>query len=249
MMRFPTLAAVGLLLFAFAFTTPSATFAQPDDPAATADDPFGDESATPAEDATDPAMSDDFSFDDSDFNFDEMEEWDEAAWEEEFGNQPFDPNAPPDELVGLLIGVYGVAILIGLIIGFGILALICWLVSSALKAVPEQYREMSTGQIWLLMIPCFPLIWNFFVYQRVPRSFQNYFNAVGQTQHGDCGAQIGLWYAICSACSIVPCLNYIAGPASLVLLIIMLVKLWGLKGEAEKLQSGGGDMSTSTLDV
>ena len=245
MKRFSVWAAAGLLLFTIALCGPSASFAQEVEPAAPAE-PFGSDPSLPA-DPSDPAMSDDFTFDENDFG---EVEWDDAAFEEEFGNAPFNPNAPPEELLPVIIGVYGVALAIGLIIGLGILALVCWLVSTALKAVPEQYREMSTGQVWFLMIPCFNLVWNFFVYQRVPRSFQNYFNAVGQTQHGDCGGQIGLWYAICAACSLIPCVNYIAGPASLVLLIIVIVKLWGLKGEAERLQAGGdGGMTSSTLDV
>jgi hypothetical protein len=48
---------------------------------------------------------------------------------------------------------------------------------------------------------------------------------------GDCGKGIGLWYAICAVCCIIPCLNYVAGPAALVLLIIYLVKVMDLKNQ------------------
>ncbi len=48
---------------------------------------------------------------------------------------------------------------------------------------------------------------------------------------GDCGEQIGLYCAICVVASIVPFVNYIAGPASLILGIIYLVKVLTLKGQ------------------
>jgi hypothetical protein len=256
MTRFPTLAA-GLMLAAL-LAAPSLVVAQPDDSGSTTTDPadpFGSDPSFPTDsfpsDSSDAFPSDmTFDPDSGEFTFDD-EAFDQQ-FNEDFGNAPFDPNAPPDEAIKAILAVYGIAIVFGLIIGFAILALVCWLVSTPLKAIPEQYREMTPGQVWLLMIPCFPLIWNFFVYQRIPKSFQNYFAATGKTQFGDCGAQIGLWYAICAACSVVPCLNYLAGPASLVLLIIMLVKLWSLKGEVERdLAGGGGEegMRSSTLDI
>ena len=51
----------------------------------------------------------------------------------------------------------------------------------------------------------------------------------GKSEHGDCGEKIGFWYAICGGLLIIPCVNYLAGPAGLVLLIIYLVKIHGLK--------------------
>ena len=48
---------------------------------------------------------------------------------------------------------------------------------------------------------------------------------------GDAGRGMGLAYAICAACSIVPCVGIFAGLAALVLLIIFLVKIYGLKAQ------------------
>ena len=90
---------------------------------------------------------------------------------------------------------------------------------------------MEPGLVWLLMIPLVPLVWNFFVYLRLPESYQSYFASVGRTDVGDCGRGIGQWYAICFLACAVPCVNYVAGPAALVLLIIFLVKVMGLKNQ------------------
>ncbi len=46
---------------------------------------------------------------------------------------------------------------------------------------------------------------------------------------GDCNRTLALAYCITAVLCIVPCLNYIAGPASLVLLVITLVKYNELK--------------------
>lgn len=133
--------------------------------------------------------------------------------------------------IAALVAVYMVAICVALVVGLAIQAVICWLVSTCYSRIPQQFREMEPGMVWLLMIPCFNLVWVFFVYPKLARSFKAYFDSVGKTDVGDCGAQLGLWYCICTACCIIPCLNYLAAPASLVLLIIFLVKAWGLKDQ------------------
>ncbi len=129
------------------------------------------------------------------------------------------------------IAVMLVAILIALAVGLAIGIVICVLLYKVQSAVPPNHRKIEPAMVWLLLIPLFNLIWNFFVYRRIPDSFQSYFASVGRTDVGDCGRNIGLWYAICAACSIIPCVNYVAGPAALVLLIIFLVKMFDLKSK------------------
>ncbi len=132
----------------------------------------------------------------------------------------------------LAIGAVGLAV--GLVVYFAILAGICWMISNALERVPREHRKMEPGQVWLLMIPCFNIVWNFFVFQRVPDSFASYFASVGRTDAGDSGKQLGLWFAITRAVVVVPIVNYIAGPAALVLLILCLVKFQDLKGRIQE---------------
>ncbi len=128
--------------------------------------------------------------------------------------------------LAVMLIILFVALLIGLAIAVGI----CIMLHIIQARVPVEHQKISPGMIWLMLIPLFGLVWNFFVFQRIPDSYQSYFDSVGDESVGDCGKGIGLWYAICAACSIIPCVNYIAGPAALVLLIIFLVKLFGLRG-------------------
>lgn len=141
-----------------------------------------------------------------------------------------DQHFNPDHL-NMLLAAYGVIIGIAMVVGLIIMAVICYLVSQIYEAIPEKHRTMIPGQVWLLMIPCFNLFWNFKVYPGLSQSFKSYFDSVGDTTVGDCSAQIALWYCITSVCCIIPCVNYIAGPAALVLFIIFLVKAFDLKAK------------------
>jgi len=81
------------------------------------------------------------------------------------------------------------------------------------------------------MIPCFSLIWNFFVFTRLPRSLKSHFDAVGRHDVDDCGRGLGLAYSICAACSIIPYLGCLTAIAALVLLILFLAKVNNLSGQ------------------
>ena len=140
------------------------------------------------------------------------------------------PNAaelmPKEVLAGMLV-FFAIAIVIVLAISI----LLLYLVYSCYQRIPAQHRQMEPWQVWLSLIPLFNLVWNFFVYPKLAKSYQSYFAEQGRTDVGDCGEKLGLWYAICAAVCIIPCVNYVAGPAALVLWIIFIVKALGLKGQ------------------
>jgi hypothetical protein len=143
-----------------------------------------------------------------------------------FQNQQMTPQETA-ALVAAMMTVVGIFLLIGLAIAI----VVCAILYSAQKRVPVEHRKIEPLMIWLLLIPLFNIVWNFFVYLRIPESYQSYFHSQGRTDVGDCGRGIGLWLSICYLATIIPCVNYIAGPAALVLLIIFLVKITGLKNQ------------------
>jgi hypothetical protein len=149
-----------------------------------------------------------------------------AQMHQDFGGGP-----PPEEAMAAILAIIVFVVLIALAISLAISIVICLLLSGCLSKLPPEHRVMEPGMVWLLLIPFFNIVWNFFVFIRISKSYQSYFAAQGKTQFGDCGEQIGLWYCICCVACMVPMVNYIAGPAGLVLLIVYLVKVLGLKGE------------------
>lgn len=147
----------------------------------------------------------------------------------------FDPSSggdiPPE-----FIAIYFVLIGVGLVIGIAVAIVLCVLFKKNYESIPAQFRLMEPNQVWLMLIPLFNLVWIYFVVLRLSDSYRAYFESRGDLSNGDCARSIGLWYAICTSCSVVPCLNYVAGPAALVLLIIYMVKVFALR---TKILGGG----------
>jgi hypothetical protein len=104
-----------------------------------------------------------------------------------------------------------------------------------LKKIPQQFRKMEPGMVFLLLIPCFSTIWLFFVNLRISDSFKAYFDSKNDTSVGDCGKQLGLWAAILNAAGVVfswiPLFGQLFPLAGLVLFILFLVKINTLKSQ------------------
>ena len=106
---------------------------------------------------------------------------------------------------------------------------VIFLVYTDFQRVPSAFRKLEPSLVWLLLIPCFNLVWNFYVFPRLADSFKAYFDSVGDTSVGNCGRDVGLGYAICTAASVIPFVGCLTGVVTLVLLILFLVKANELK--------------------
>jgi hypothetical protein len=138
----------------------------------------------------------------------------------------FDPNM----FAGL--GILAI-VCIGILFALAVNILICFLLQECFRRIPPQFRKQQPGMVWLLLIPCFSIVWNFFVFPPLSKSFKSYFDSINRTDVGDCQEGIGLAYSICHAASIVPYLGCLTGVASLVLLIIYLINTNGLKNQIQ----------------
>jgi hypothetical protein len=132
------------------------------------------------------------------------------AWQE----RGFDVGQPGNDAAGAMVTV--IIALLAIAVGLGIKVFIIYLNYKALDRLPPQFRQMEPWQPWLLFIPCFEIVWNFFVFTKVPASLRSYFNAKGRTDVGDCGESLGLWFAITAI---------FCGPVALVLLIMYLLRI------------------------
>jgi hypothetical protein len=145
------------------------------------------------------------------------------------------PAKMPDAAVGGVLAALGIFLLFVALAMLAIWIVILYLIYSCFQRIPPQHRQMEPWQAWLLLIPLFNIIWNFFVFPRLAKSYQGYFAEQGRTDVGDCGEKLGLWYAICALASIflawVPFLGPLIGLAGLILLIMFLVKALQLKGQ------------------
>ena len=134
----------------------------------------------------------------------------------------------PEAVVGgvVFLGILGL-IAVMLIVS----VVVAYLLMTCFQRIPQEHRLMEPGMVWLLMIPCFNLIWNFVVFPKLSRSYKSYFNAAGDESEGNCGETLGLAYSISVVCTLVPVINGIAGLVALVLLIMYLVKVMELKNK------------------
>jgi hypothetical protein len=140
----------------------------------------------------------------------------------------FDPNHFDPAAFWATFGVlYGVI----LVVAIAIMVFICYLLYQLYLAIPEKHRAMEPAKVWLLLIPCFNIVWIFWVYPGLAKSFKSYFDSASDTTVGDCGEKLALWYCICTVCSVIPCVGAISGLASLVLLILFLIKAHELKSK------------------
>jgi hypothetical protein len=103
-----------------------------------------------------------------------------------------------------------------------------------LNRIPPQYRKQQPGLAFLLLIPLFSLVWNFFVHPKVAESIKAYYDAQGTHTNGDCGGSLALWLCICCVCSLVPFVGMFAGIGGLVLMILFYVKAFELTGRIPK---------------
>jgi hypothetical protein len=148
--------------------------------------------------------------------------------------------------LGAMLAAAGIGVVVAILaVALAVSLLICWFLMRCFESVPAEHRKMEPGLVWLLLIPCFPLVWNFFVYPRLAESYKSYFDAHGRTDVGDCGRSLAMWYCILSVVNLaltplsyVPhqALKAFAGGSScmmslaaLALWIVFLVKANGYK--------------------
>lgn len=111
----------------------------------------------------------------------------------------------------------------------GLQALVCWLVINCFKSIPRQCQIREPNLTWLLLVPLFNLYWNFKVYPALAESFQAFFYSRGIADVDDCGESLAMWYCILACFWVVPCVNLVTGLASLVFLILFLIKAHDLR--------------------
>ncbi len=123
-----------------------------------------------------------------------------------------------------------VAVIVGLV-ALAVAIFVIYLLYSCYARLPQEYQPMAPGLVWLLLIPLFNIVWQFFVVLRLSKAYQTYFAAQNRTDVGDCGYMIGLIALICGLLGWIPVLGILAGIAGLVLWIVYLVKVVGLRNQ------------------
>jgi hypothetical protein len=97
----------------------------------------------------------------------------------------------------------------------------------ALSKCSPANRTMTSGLVWLQIIPFFGFIWQFFVVFAVANSLGNEFAARRIPEEPKPGQSIGLAMCITRVCTVIPFFGIFAAIASVVLWIVYWVKIAG----------------------
>lgn len=97
---------------------------------------------------------------------------------------------------------------------------------NTLKKVRPQFRQMPPGQVWLMLIPLFSMVWQFLMVGYIADSLRAELDARGLPREEERpGYGVGLAMAICSPASLIPGIGGLIGLGGLVLWIIYWVKI------------------------
>ncbi|MBU3713870.1 MAG: hypothetical protein FGM46_02875 [Ferruginibacter sp.] len=129
------------------------------------------------------------------------------------------------ELFSALLFVAIFIIIIALVVG--ILYLLT--LQNLLNRISPQNRSVDPGNVWLMLIPFFNLIYAFILYPKISESVANEYASRGLPPQDDFGKSLGVIMPILSLCSFIPFLGGLAGIANLVIWIIFWSKMSGYK--------------------
>ena len=123
------------------------------------------------------------------------------------------------------------AIATGALIGFAILLipLIFYILTlqKALGRCAPESRAMQPGLIWLLVIPCFGIIWHFFVVINMAKSLGAEFAKRGIAEEPQPGQMLGLIMCGAMCGGFIPLIGLLFSLAGLVCWILYWIKIAG----------------------
>ncbi len=104
-----------------------------------------------------------------------------------------------------------------------------------LTLVSPDLRRMPPGQVWLMLIPVFGIIWHFIMVRNIADSLAAELHKRNLPYEEERpGYKVGLAMCILGVVSLIPIIGSIASIAALVLFIIYWVKIAGYKRQLEQ---------------
>jgi hypothetical protein len=133
------------------------------------------------------------------------------------------------------------AVIIGVIIGLAIalIPVIFYLLtlSRTLKQCAPHNRRMEPGEVWMMFIPLFGLVWHFITVGRLADSLAAEFRQRNiPVQEARPGYNMGMTFLILRVCGVIPFLGILTGIAGLVCWIIYWSKIAAYKRQLEQQQ-------------
>ena len=147
-----------------------------------------------------------------------------------------------DGFNGMFSGIVVVLIIVGILISLVPFIFYLLTLQQTLRQVRPEFRKMPPGQVWLLLIPVFSIVWQFFVISWMSESLKKEFEIRGIPKEEDRpGYSIGLAFCILSCVSFIPFLGIFTGLGAFVCWILFWVKMNDCKN---RLNNSPADLSS-----
>lgn len=130
--------------------------------------------------------------------------------------------------------VFGVFIFLILAVAIVINVFYLLNLQNLLKEIDRKNRLVEPGNVWLMFIPLFNIIYPFILYPKICDSVRNEYQSRGIRKVGDFSRGVGIAMPILTLCGFIPILGGLAGLANLVLFIVFWVKTAEYKGELKR---------------
>ncbi|MCW3083786.1 MAG: hypothetical protein JWP12_1152 [Bacteroidetes bacterium] len=133
------------------------------------------------------------------------------------------------------LAVFVIIAFIVFIIGLVLVILYLLTLQRTLEAVSPENQKMPPGQVWMVFIPLFGIVWQFIMVNRIADSLKAEFQKRNiQADEDRPGAGIGIAYCVLGCCCVIPLLNFLAIIGYFVCWIIYWVKIAGYKRKLEQ---------------
>ncbi len=136
----------------------------------------------------------------------------------------YEPSGDFDSLFGVIFSFLLPFILLFLVIALVITILYLMNLQNTLNQVHPSRRKVSPGNVWLMLIPLFNVVYSFFLYPKISESVKAEYEYRGLQSEGDFGRGIGIAIPITNLASIIPFVGWISVITNFVLFIIFWVK-------------------------
>ena len=154
----------------------------------------------------------------------------------------------------MILATFGPAQLLFLFVIFAAVITVAVLyfitLQNSLKQVDRSRRLTEPGNVWLMFIPLFNIVYGFILYPNICDSVKAEYKHRGLPADGDFGRSIGITMPILNLAGIIPFIGSLAGLANLILFIIFWSKMAGYKNKlasTPNVSSDGFNISDSDL--
>nr|WP_294858326.1 hypothetical protein [uncultured Fluviicola sp.] len=150
--------------------------------------------------------------------------------------------------------MYGEAAFIVIIFATIIIAAVVVMVVFYLKNLQDLLREcdpinrqIPPGNVWLMFIPLFNIVYGFIMYPKISETLKREFEYRGAPQSGDYLKALGMVMPILNVVGLIPvqAIKGIIGLGNLVMMIIYWVKAAEMKNKLRSLPKGDGGVKFS----